>query len=128
MRSTTLLLVLVGSLSTFACKRESQDSTPPDDTATTEPTPEPEPAPEPAPAGTMNPEFEAVCEHMMDLFQADLGDTMEITPDVREQSKLACSGGLDKAKAEKSPEEFARILECNLTAATLEAATTCEAG
>lgn len=124
MRPNLVLLILLGSLTTLACNKEETAN--PDDvkpeTTGEEPAPTEEPATEePAPA---DPELTAVCQHMMDLMIADLGDTMEMSPEAQEEAKAACAIDLDSKRAE-NPEEFAKKLECITAATNLEQSVAC---
>jgi hypothetical protein len=122
MRPNLMLLILLGSLTTLACNKE-ETANPSDVAPATgeEPAPTEEPTEEPAAA---DPELTAVCQHMMDLMIADLGDTMEMTPEAQEEAKAACAIDLDGRRAE-NPEEFAKKLECITAATTLEQSTAC---
>jgi hypothetical protein len=123
MRSNFVLLLLVGSLSTLACNKEETAN--PDDVkpeTTGEPAPTEDPATTEEPAA--DPELTAVCQHMMDLMIADLGDTMELTPEAQEEAKAACAIDLASKRAE-NPEEFATKLECITAATNLEQSVAC---
>jgi hypothetical protein len=124
MRPNLVLLLLVGSLTTLACNKEETAN--PDDVkpeTTEEPAPTEDPAATEEPAAA-DPELTAVCQHMMDLMIADLGDTMEMTPEAQEEAKAACAIDLASKRAE-NPEEFATKLECITAATNLEQSVAC---
>jgi hypothetical protein len=123
MRSNLVLLFLLGSLSTLACNKEETAN--PDDvkpeTTGEEPAATEEPTEEPAAADA---ELTAVCQHMLDLMIADLGDTMEMSPEAQAESKAACVTDLGNKRAE-NPEEFAKKLECVTAATTMDQVVAC---
>jgi hypothetical protein len=122
MRST-VLLVLLGSLFTLACKPDSTANPSDVEPTTEEPAPNEEPAPAEEPAAA-DAELTAICQHVLDLMIADLGDTMELTPEAQEEIKTACVADLDSKRA-ASPEEFATKTECIMQAMTLEQSVAC---
>ena len=96
MRSTFLLLILGGSLITLACKR--QETTNPSDAKA---------------------EVETVCQHMLDLMIADVGDLIDFTPEKAEETKSACIADFEARQA-ASPKEFAKMAECVKQATTVQ--------
>jgi hypothetical protein len=121
MRSNLVLVVLVASLATLACKREdAPPSTEPEaaTTAVAEPELEPEPA-----AG---PDLQAMCEHSLPIMRVGLGlDDVELTPEEQETTMSECVRGLEEKQATTPPEEFAAKSECILKTATMDELIAC---
>jgi hypothetical protein len=124
MRSNLVLFILVGSLTTLACNRE-ETANPSDATPTTE---EPAPAEEPGVAEestVADAELGAVCQHMLDLTIADLGDTMTLTPEQQQETMTACVTDLDSKRASMPSEEFRKKVDCVSQATSLEQVVAC---
>lgn len=124
MRSHPVLLILLGSLATLACNREETANPSDVEPATADASaPAEEPAAEePAAADA---ELTAVCQHMLDLTIADLGDTMTLSPEQQQETMTACTADLDTKRGSTPPEEFAKKLECVSQATTLEQVVAC---
>lgn len=120
MRSNLVLVVLVASLATLACKR--QDASPTADPEPEETTAVVEPEPEPA-AG---PDLQAMCEHSLPIMRVGLGlEDVELTPEEQETTMSECVRGLEDKQAATPPEEFASKSECILKAATMDELVAC---
>lgn len=124
MRQTLVFVILLGSLTTLACNKTETAN--PDDVA---PATGEEPAPAEEPAATEEPaaadaEITSLCQHMMELMIADVGDTMEWTPEQQEEVTTTCATDLTAKRAE-NPEEFATKRECVMAAASMEQVGAC---
>jgi hypothetical protein len=130
MRSSLALLVVATSLATFACKRE--ETTSPDEAATDEPATDEPATDEPAteePAteepAARNAETEQVCQHMLELTSADLGDAVTLSPEEQKNALDACYTDLEQKRAAEAPEEFNTKVQCVLAAGTVEQIVAC---
>ena len=116
MRPHSLMISLAGLLGLFACRREAPPVEP--DHAS-----DPQPAAEPEPEPASSVASDALCQHMLEVMQADLGDLVELDAAALPE----CVAGIEDKRTTMPPEQFEREGSCVLAAATVEAIAACSA-
>ncbi|MFV8754595.1 hypothetical protein ACNOYE_28945 [Nannocystaceae bacterium ST9] len=124
MRSNLVLVVLVASLTTLACKREDTSSSPADPEPATTAAPESEPSDEPEPAASVD--LDALCQHTLPIMREGLGlGDVEPTPEEAQTAMSECVRGLEDKQASTPADEFASKTECISRATTLDEIVAC---
>jgi hypothetical protein len=125
MRSNVVLVVLVASLTTLACKREDTSSpADPEPATTAAPESESEPIDEPEPAAGVD--LDALCQHALPIMRAGLGlGEVEQTPEEAQTAMSECVRDLEEKQTSTPADEFAAKTECISRAATLDEIIAC---